>query len=102
MFDGFRKVTNARKISDGFEGLPEGTRDIDASFFDTEFNKLYLYKGEKYWRFSGKFNSVDFVMDRGYPQKISTRWRGLPSSVDGALSWDNNKVFFFKGKFCEL
>ena len=97
VYDGFRKVSNPRKISDGFEKLPEGIRDIDAAYFDVKLNKLYLYKSDKYWRFSTRFNSVDFAMDNNYPQKIATRWRGLPSTVDSAMVWDDKKTYFFKG-----
>ena len=36
---------DARKISDGFQGLPDGISNIDAAYFDKHANKLYLFKG---------------------------------------------------------
>lgn len=46
MYDNNAKIKNkARKISDGFQGLPEGIRDIDAAIFDKNSNKLYIFKG---------------------------------------------------------
>jgi len=59
---------------------------------------LHSILGEKYWRLNELFNILDFHVDRNYPQNIASRWKGLPSSVDSALSWQDNKLFFFKGK----
>lgn len=36
----------ARKISDGFQGLPDGFNNVDAAFVYSENNKLYLFRGE--------------------------------------------------------
>ncbi|XP_066913751.1 matrix metalloproteinase-14-like [Clytia hemisphaerica] len=101
IYKGYKKLRpeeggGTRKISDGFQKLEEGFRDVDAAIYNKENNKLYLFKGEKYWRFSTTFNSNDFVRDNNYPQSIASRWHGLPKSVDGALLWQDDKIFFFK------
>lgn len=32
----------------------------------------------------------------GYPRKIFSVFPGLPSSIDGAFTWSNDKTYFFK------
>ena len=37
-------------------------------------------------------------VEEGYPRKISNDWRGLPSHLDAAFTWENaGATFFFKG-----
>nr|CAD7433985.1 unnamed protein product [Timema monikensis] len=40
------------------------------------------HTGDKYWR----FNETEHLMDVGYPHNI-TRWRGVPSNLDAAMTW---------------
>jgi len=30
-------------------------------------------------------------MDNGYPQDITTRWRGVPSHLDAAMQWNDGE-----------
>lgn len=34
----------------------------------------------------------------GYPKKIISVFSGLPSNIDGAFTWSNDKTYFFKVK----
>ena len=31
-------------------------------------------------------------MDNGYPQDITTRWRGVPSHLDAAMQWNDGEL----------
>lgn len=69
---------------------------LDAGVHTVVNNKLYLFSGEYYVRYTG------FAMDDGYPKKIAGNWPGFPASfasgVDAALwSGPTGKVYFFKG-----
>ena len=54
--------------------LPNDVKQIDAVFKWKKNNKVYLFYGEKYWRFDDQAKS----MDGGYPLVTGTRWRGMP------------------------
>lgn len=86
----------ARKISDGFQGLETGFSGVDATFVDSQTRKLYIFKGDEYWRFS-QLSNLDYTLDAAYPQLISLMWKGLPSSLDAVFEWSNNQLYFFKG-----
>lgn len=54
-------------------------------------NKIYLFSGNRYWRFS-ESRKMDFF----YPRIIKT-WRGVPMNVTGAVSFaDGGPTIFFK------
>lgn len=96
VYDGMTLKQASRKISDGFQGLPDGFSDIDATFVYSVNNKLYLFKGEQYWRFT-QLSNLDYLKDGGYPQAIASSWNGLPNSIDAAFQWNNKKLYFVKG-----
>lgn len=49
-------------------------------------------QGNNYWRFRNK------QVSKGYPQRISVGFQGIPDNVDAALVWSGNgKTYFFKG-----
>jgi len=64
---------------------------IDAIFLTAD-RSTYVFKGDSYWKLTR-----DSVAD-GYPRKISQDWRGLPSNIDAAFTWESTKAtYFIKG-----
>lgn len=59
--------------------------------------KSYIFKGSRYWRFSGD------VLDEGFPRDISEGFDGIPNDVDAAFTLPapnhrgKEKAYFFKG-----
>merc|ERR1712013_327558 len=88
-----------RKIKYGFQGLGDerSLENIDAAIAWPQTGQLYLFKNDSYWRFRRVPGTRDYRVDRGYPQIIARKWRGLPESVDSAFAWGNGKVYFTKG-----
>ncbi|WNM62496.1 hemopexin repeat-containing protein [Candidatus Nitrospira neomarina] len=88
-----------KAISDNWKGMPANFNlGIDAALWRESNDKLYLFKGDEYVRFSG----IDQKMDIGYPKKIKDNWPGMPTSfqegIDAALMRKHNgKIYFFKG-----
>lgn len=67
--------------------------NLDAAF-TYKNGKTYFFKGNKYWRYTGK------LMDGDYPKEISEGFGGIPDNLDSAMVWGGNgKIYFFKGKF---
>jgi hypothetical protein len=90
-----------KAISAGWKGLPN---NLDAAIFsgvggDPLRNKVYLFKGNQYWRWDVSKDTLD----DGYPKPISAGWKGLPNDLDAAIfggfsdSNRNQKLYFFKG-----
>ena len=57
----------------------------------------YVFRGDEY----ALLNEVAIV--RGYPKKISQRFRGIPDNIDAALYWpyqagSPERTYFFKGE----
>lgn len=52
----------------------------------------YFFKGDKYWRYDWSTASID----QGYPQMISSFWKGLPNDVNAAFQWKRGKVVILK------
>ena len=65
-------------------------KDMDAAFVWGRNSRAYFFKGDKYWRYSGR------RVDYGYPKSISV-WKGLPAKIDAAMKWRNGKSYFFAG-----
>ena len=55
--------------------------------------ELYIFKGNKFWRYNGHKRSID----PGYPKTIHSVLPELPNHVNAALQWKNGKTYFFKG-----
>lgn len=73
--------------------LPNGLQSMDAAFELPREDGAYLFKGDKYWR----YNWSTAAVDKGYPQTISTFWKGLPNDVDAAFQWKRGRVAILKG-----
>lgn len=82
---------------------PHFSEDLDASFTHPDNNRIYFFKGSKY--FSFKPNAFGITRSEvGYIGKDG--WKSLPtffhSDIDAALVHPTNKkIYFFKGdKYC--
>lgn len=99
-----------RSISAEFPGLPNnldaalywpaksGWQKINGRwwFVETAPAKTYFFKGSQYWMYQNR------QLVEG-PSPIYSRWGSLPSSIDSAFRWTgNNRVYFIKGRDCQL
>lgn len=80
-------------ITDPELNLPAELANMDAAFQWGRNNKVYFFKGDKYWRYDPDRKNVDI----GYPKPITEGWRHIPNNLDAALQWQNGKTYFFKG-----
>jgi hypothetical protein len=55
--------------------------------------QFLIHSKDMYWR----YNETTRQMDPGYPHNIS-RWRGVPSDLDAAMTWTDGFTYFFKGR----
>ncbi|XP_046847539.1 matrix metalloproteinase-15-like isoform X2 [Xenia sp. Carnegie-2017] len=78
-----RFIKNARNVR---------LRRIGAAMVWDGNNRVYFFRGKKYWR----YNEKNKVIDKGYPKRTSV-WRDVRSPVDAAFSWKNSKTFFLRG-----
>uniref|UniRef100_A0A8D0HGR7 Matrix metallopeptidase 19 n=1 Tax=Sphenodon punctatus TaxID=8508 RepID=A0A8D0HGR7_SPHPU len=67
---------------------------IDAALYWPGNKKIFLFKSTGYWQWD-ELGWSDFA---SYPRKISSLFTGAPSSLDAALTWENGKVYLFKGQ----
>jgi matrix metalloproteinase-14 (membrane-inserted) len=81
-----------KAIEDEFSGAPSGG-NFDATLFWGHNRQLYLFRGSLYWKFNFDKGSVE----SGYPKYISKRWVGVPGNLTAAVTWINDKAYFFKG-----
>lgn len=70
---------------------------IDGGLYSFANNKLYMFSGKYYLRYS-----PDFTVDPDYPKLIAGNWPGFPADfaagIDaGVWSNTNQRVYFFKG-----
>ncbi|KAG8184677.1 hypothetical protein JTE90_013070 [Oedothorax gibbosus] len=73
-------------------GLPSELERLDAAFVWAKNGRTYFFSGDNYWR----FDETTSKMDPGYPQSISTRWKGLEPDIDTAFTMKNGVTYFFK------
>lgn len=73
--------------------LPNGLQSMDAALELPREDYTYFFKGDKYWRYNWSTASVD----QGYPQIISSFWKGLPDDVDAAFQRKRGRVVILKG-----
>eukprot|EP00090_Calanus_glacialis_P031534 TRINITY_DN5228_c0_g1_i1.p1 TRINITY_DN5228_c0_g1~~TRINITY_DN5228_c0_g1_i1.p1 ORF type:complete len:546 (-),score=123.28 TRINITY_DN5228_c0_g1_i1:69-1706(-) len=60
--------------------------------FRTASETSYVFRGDNYWKLTS-----DSIAS-GYPRKIADDWKGLPSGIDAAFTWQETKsTYFFKG-----
>ncbi|XP_070160770.1 matrix metalloproteinase-14-like isoform X1 [Polyergus mexicanus] len=71
---------------------PELCKDpkIDA-MFNTKDGETIVFKGKHYWKLT------DNGVASGYPRRIDSAWKELPSNIDAAFTYRNGKTYFFKG-----
>ncbi|XP_014475594.1 PREDICTED: matrix metalloproteinase-14 isoform X3 [Dinoponera quadriceps] len=71
---------------------PELCKDpkIDA-MFNSKDGETFVFKGKYYWKLT------DNGVASGYPRRISSTWKELPSNIDAAFTYRNGKTYFFKG-----
>lgn len=75
-------------------GLPSDLKKIDAAF-TWGFNKrTYLVCNDMYW----KFDEMESYMVYDYPRAM-TIWQGVPTPLDAAFQFTDNKTYFIKGKY---
>jgi hypothetical protein len=87
--------TKTMHITDPELNLPAELANMDAALQWGRNNKVYFFKGERYWRYDPERKQVDI----GYPRAIADGWRGIiPNNIDAALQWGNGRSYFFKGK----
>lgn len=48
------------------------------------------FLGKHYWKLT------DNGVASGYPRRISSTWKELPSNIDAAFTYRNGKTYFFK------
>jgi hypothetical protein len=61
-------------------------------------DRAYFFRGDQYVRYSVGADAVD----SGYPQPISSGWKGVfTQDIDAAAVWNNGRAYFFKGsEYC--
>jgi len=73
--------------------LPIELQSMDAALELPREDHAYFFKGDKFWRYNWSTASVD----QGYPQTISSFWKGLPNDVDATFQWKRGRVVILKG-----
>lgn len=102
-------ATYPKPIAGNWNGLPADFQaGIDAALGHKKNNDIYMFKGDKYV----KFSNGSSTMDAGYPKTISSNWHGLPddfkAGIDAAFWRDSNeRIYLFKnnrwgGKYVRL
>ncbi|KAG8129315.1 hypothetical protein E2320_016051 [Naja naja] len=66
---------------------------IDAALYWPVNKKIFLFKDTEYWQWDELGSHF-----ANTPRKISTLFTGAPSHLNAALTWENGKVYFFKGQ----
>ncbi|XP_034959814.1 matrix metalloproteinase-19 isoform X1 [Zootoca vivipara] len=65
---------------------------IDAALYWPQNKKIFIFKGTGYWQWDELGSHFSTL-----PRKISSLFSGAPSYLDAAFTWENGKVYFFKG-----
>ena len=60
---------------------------VDAIFLTAD-RSTYVFQGDNYWKLT-----KDSVAP-GYPRKIYQDWRGVPSNIDAAFTWESTRYIF--------
>jgi hypothetical protein len=84
-----------KKISRHFKNWPDswGSGDINAAYYDSKLNKLYLFKGSGYIRYT------DQEMESGYPANIKNNF-----SADWPFQWGSGDLdaAYFNSKASQI
>ncbi|XP_064424117.1 stromelysin-3 [Latimeria chalumnae] len=91
IYYGERQVSGPKPLSD--LGLP--VSDIQAALMwgSEKSKKIYLFKGDNYWRFNPSTRQVDSI----YPRSM-VDWRGVPQDIDAAFEDEYGYAHFLKGR----
>uniref|UniRef100_A0A5F8HLK7 Matrix metalloproteinase-19 n=1 Tax=Monodelphis domestica TaxID=13616 RepID=A0A5F8HLK7_MONDO len=83
------------KLVPGFpKKLNQVGPNLDAALYWPLNQKIFLFKGSGYWQWD-ELAVNDFSR---YPKPIGKLFTGVPDKPSAALSWQDGKVYFFKGK----
>lgn len=58
-------------------------------------NEIYMFGSSQVWRYNAYTNQII----PGSHEYISTRFPGIPYSIDGAMMWDDRTVYFITGSY---
>ncbi|XP_054859136.1 matrix metalloproteinase-19 isoform X2 [Eublepharis macularius] len=67
---------------------------IDAALYWPGNKKLFFFKGTGYWQ----WDELGLSHFSTFPRKISSLFTGAPSHLDAAFTWENGKIYLFKGE----
>ncbi|KAK5858931.1 hypothetical protein PBY51_003038 [Eleginops maclovinus] len=89
---------------------PDAPSNIDAAYESQHSDKVYLFKGDKVWAFSGYDFTLFFVgsnyyshdevkntMDKGFPKRVDTKFSGLTGKVTAAFQY-RHFTYIYSGK----
>ncbi|KAM4883328.1 matrix metalloproteinase-19 isoform 2-T2 [Thomomys bottae] len=83
------------KMSPGFpKKLYRVEPNLDAALYWPLNRKVFLFKGSGYWQWD-ELAQTDFSH---YPKPIKELFTGVPDQLSAAMSWQDGRVYFFKGK----
>ncbi|PNJ44922.1 MMP19 isoform 3 [Pongo abelii] len=83
------------KMSPGFpKKLNRVEPNLDAALYWPLNQKVFLFKGSGYWQWD-ELARTDFS---SYPKPIKGLFTGVPNQPSAAMSWQDGRVSFFKGK----
>lgn len=83
------------KMSPGFpKKLKRVEPNLDAALYWPVNQKVFLFKGSGYWQWD-ELARTDFSQ---YPKPIKKLFTGVPEQPSAAMSWQDGRVYFFKGK----
>ena len=77
--------------------MPQNFSNVRSAFVWPGNDKLFIFQGAQYWRFSPYPVTGMYQMDLGYPRLTREAWRGIPENFDAVFTWSNRKTYFFKG-----
>lgn len=66
---------------------------IDAALYWPRTKKIFIFKDTGYWQWD-ELGLSQFIT---LPRKITNLFTGAPTHLDAAFTWENGKIYFFKG-----
>lgn len=93
VYDGLNPLPGyPRPIANMSEMLPG---NLQAALSYDEYNKLYLFKRGRVYRYDEFLKEVD----AGFPHPINSVFPGVPKGIDAAFRLNDGMTYFVKGKF---
>ncbi|XP_013871666.1 matrix metalloproteinase-19 [Austrofundulus limnaeus] len=82
------------KLDKGFpKRLTSIPANIDSALYFPKMKKLIFLKGSGYWPWD-EISPTDL---RSYPRPIKELFKGVPSSINAAVTWTDGNAYMFKG-----